>query len=210
MKLKKTTKKKNIETSKEGVNQVIQNLEKEMSDLNAEIAEFARLNKDDQTYIDNLNTDITDLKISVSSFDESGTSLDEMIERIEQDIQNANKNIDSKLQEIENTKQETIKTEEAIIGFEQDIENIKSEVSVAVSVATHYYDQYQSGILTEELAKKNAADQIRVSYNAITLWQKGVNKTCRGFKSIEWIESGDVLSRYINPSREKYLELYGE
>ena len=24
------------------------------------------------------------------------------------------------------------------------------------------------------------------------------------------IESGDVLSRYINPSREKYLELYGE
>lgn len=31
----------------------------------------------------------------------------------------------------------------------------------AVSVAKHYYDQYQSGILTEELAKKNAADQIR-------------------------------------------------
>ena len=121
--------KKNIETSKEGVNQVIQNLEKEMSDLNAEIAEFARLNKDDQTYIDNLNTDITDLKISVSSFDESETSLDEMIERIEQDIQNANKNIASKLQEIENTKHETIKTEEAITGFEQDIENIKSEVS---------------------------------------------------------------------------------
>ena len=23
------------------------------------------------------------------------------------------------------------------------------------------------------------------------------------------IESGDVLSRYINPSREKYIELYG-
>lgn len=28
-------------------------------------------------------------------------------------------------------------------------------------MAKHYYDQYQSGILTEELAKKNAADQIR-------------------------------------------------
>ena len=24
------------------------------------------------------------------------------------------------------------------------------------------------------------------------------------------IESGDVLSRYINPSREKYIEIYGE
>ena len=40
-------------------------------------------------------------------------------------------------------------------------ENIKSEVSAAVSVAKHYYDQYKSGILTMELAKKNAADQIR-------------------------------------------------
>ncbi|MBU5478525.1 methyl-accepting chemotaxis protein [Eubacterium sp. MSJ-13] len=40
-------------------------------------------------------------------------------------------------------------------------ENIKSEVSAAVSVAKHYYNQYKSGILTEELAKKNAADQIR-------------------------------------------------
>lgn len=39
--------------------------------------------------------------------------------------------------------------------------NIKSEVSAAVSVAQHYYDQYKSGVLTEDLARKNAADQIR-------------------------------------------------
>lgn len=57
--------------------------------------------------------------------------------------------------------------------------------------------------------KQECADFLGVSYNAITLWLKGLNKTCRGFKYIEWIESGDVLSRYINPSREKYLELYG-
>ena len=81
--------KKKLEVSKEGTKQVIANLDKEMQELNAEITQFAELNKDDQTYIDNLNTDITDLKISVSSFDESGTSLDEMIARIEQDIQNA-------------------------------------------------------------------------------------------------------------------------
>ena len=121
--------KKNIEASKEGTKQVIENLEKEIAELNAEITKFAELNKDDQTYIDNLNTDITDLKISVSSFDESGTSLDEMIERIDQDIQNANKNIENKLQEIENTKQETVKTEESIVSYEQEIEHIKSEVS---------------------------------------------------------------------------------
>lgn len=90
--------KKKLEVSKEGTKQVIANLDKEMQELNAEITQFAELNKDDQTYIDNLNTDITDLKISVSSFDESGTSLDEMIARIEQDIQNANASIETKKQ----------------------------------------------------------------------------------------------------------------
>ena len=40
-------------------------------------------------------------------------------------------------------------------------DSIKSEVTAAVSVAKHYYGQYKSGILTEQLAKKNAADEIR-------------------------------------------------
>ena len=121
--------KKKLEVSKEGTKQVIANLEKEMQELNAEITQFAELNKDDQTYIDNLNTDITDLKISVSSFDESGTSLDEMIARIEQDIQNANASIETKKADIENAKLETTKNEEAISNFEQEIEKIKSEVT---------------------------------------------------------------------------------
>ena len=121
--------KKKLEVSKEGTKQVIANLDKEMQELNAEITQFAELNKDDQTYIDNLNTDITDLKISVSSFDESGTSLDEMIARIEQDIQNANASIETKKSDIENAKLETTKNEEAISNFEQEIEKIKSEVT---------------------------------------------------------------------------------
>ena len=57
---------------------------------------------------------------------------------------------------------------------------------------------------------QECANFLTVSYNTMRLWKLGVTKTCRGFKSIEWIESGDVLSRYINPSREKYIELYGE
>ncbi len=121
--------KKQIEASKEGTKQVIANLEQEITQLNAEIAKFAEFNKDDQTYIDNLNTDITDLKISVSSFDESEISIDEMIARIEQDIQNANKNIENKLLEIKNTKQETSKEEEAILNLGKEIDKIKSEVS---------------------------------------------------------------------------------
>ena len=123
------TEKKNIEAAKEGTKQVIANLEKEITELNEEITKFAELNKDDQTYINNLNKDITDLKISVSSFDESGISIDEMLERIGQDIENANNNIENKLQEIEKTKQETIKTQEDILNFGKEIDKIKSEVS---------------------------------------------------------------------------------
>ena len=57
--------------------------------------------------------------------------------------------------------------------------------------------------------KQECADFLGVSYNAITLWLKGLNKTCRGFKAIEQNESGDVLSRYIKKKKKKYIELYG-
>ena len=49
----------------------IEKIEKENKELNIVIEQFADLNKDNQTYIDDLNMDITNLKISVSSFDES-------------------------------------------------------------------------------------------------------------------------------------------
>ena len=56
---------------------------------------------------------------------------------------------------------------------------------------------------------QDCADFLGVSYNTVRLWNIGVTKTCRGFTSLEWIESGDVLSRYINPSRKTYIEKYG-
>lgn len=121
--------KQEIISAKEGITKVIENLDKENAELNQKIAEFAKDNQEDQTYIDNLNTDITDLKISVSSFDESGTSIDEMIARIEQDIENANKSIENKTAEIENLKLENEKTNEDILNFGKEIDKIKEEVS---------------------------------------------------------------------------------
>ena len=60
--------KKDIAENKEKLIEDLANLEKEIQTLNLEVEEFVKLNKDDQTYIDNLNMDITNLKISVSSF----------------------------------------------------------------------------------------------------------------------------------------------
>ena len=117
-----------ILSSKEGTKLVIQNLEKEIEELNLEIKEFAIANKDDQEYIDNLNTDITDLKISVSSFDESAVSIEEIISRIELDIKSATTNIQNKQIEIDNIKLENENLENLITESNQQIEKIKSDV----------------------------------------------------------------------------------
>ena len=107
----------------------IQNLTKEIEELNSVIEEFAKTNKDNQAYIDDLNFDITNLKISVSSFDESNVSIDEMIERIEQDIKNSNISIENKKMQIKTIEDENKALEESIESSKKEIENIKQEVS---------------------------------------------------------------------------------
>lgn len=57
---------------------------------------------------------------------------------------------------------------------------------------------------------RECADFLGVTYTAIRYWLQGVNKSCKGWTHIEEIESDDVLSRFINPSRAKYVEIYGE
>ena len=102
---------------------------KEMEDLNTVIEQFAVNNKDNQKYIDDLNLDITNLKISVSSFDESENSIDEMVARIEQDIENQKKSMESKQATIEENKKDNQELEVAIQNLEAQIEQIKLEVS---------------------------------------------------------------------------------
>lgn len=71
-------------------------ISKENEEKQAIIDEFASSNKDSQTYIDNLNEDITDLKISVSSFNESEMSIQEMSEMINKEIETHTKNVEIK------------------------------------------------------------------------------------------------------------------
>ncbi|NLC87244.1 MAG: chromosome segregation protein SMC [Clostridiaceae bacterium] len=104
-------------------------LTKEIEELNAIIEEFAKTNKDNQTYIDDLNFDITNLKISVSSFDESKISIDEMIERIGQDIENQNISIQNKETQIKAIEEENKNIDESINNLKQEIENIQKDVS---------------------------------------------------------------------------------
>ena len=103
-------------------------LKKEIEELNAIIEEFAKLNKYSQSYIDDLNFDITNLKISVTSFDESKMSIDEMIERINQDIANNNISIKNKEEQIVLIVEEKKSLDENITVLYNKIEEVKQEV----------------------------------------------------------------------------------
>ena len=106
----------------------IQEINEENEKLKKIITEFAELNKDNQKYVDDLNFDITNLKISVSSFDESESSIEEIQERIHSEIESTNKSIENKKTQIEQIKQDNFDLEKAIEEIKEKIEKIKEEV----------------------------------------------------------------------------------
>lgn len=140
--LEKTKKEKeeNLEKQDEYSKEIME-LDNQNSKLNEVIEEFTNVNKDNQKYIDDLNFDITNLKISVSSFDESETSINEMMDRINLDIQNNTTSITNKknLREkilidnteienkIEETKQRISDLEKEILGSTEKAEKLKQD-----------------------------------------------------------------------------------
>ena len=135
------TEKETNKQKQEELNKQVEKIDKENEELGKVIEEFTNLNKDNQKYIDDLNFDITNLKISVSSFDESEVSINEMVERIEIDIQNNLSSISNKKEirekilvdnaELE-TKIEEIKVkiqdlEKEILGSTDKVEKLKQE-----------------------------------------------------------------------------------
>ena len=113
----------------EEIKEEIQKINKNTEELTTIINEFAENNKDNQKYIDDLNFDITNLKISVSSFDESEASIYEIEERINQEIENNNKNILNKKLQIEKSIQENFTLEKSIEDIKEKIGKIKEEVN---------------------------------------------------------------------------------
>ena len=130
-------------------------LAKEIEELNEVIEQFAINNKDNQKYIDDLNLDITNLKISVSSFDESENSIDEMVARIKQDIENHNKSIDSKQQNITKIEQDNKDLAISIKNLEAQIEQIKQDVE---NSSTKIDELKQERILKNEKLSKTEAE----------------------------------------------------
>ena len=121
-------KKQELNSIKEEAKEQIEKLSKENEELNKVIEEFANLNKDNQKYIDDLNFDITNLKISVSSFEESEMSIKEMTERIEEDIKNNEESIRNKQEQLSNIKNDNEQLMNNINELKNKITQIKEDV----------------------------------------------------------------------------------
>ena len=93
--------------------------------MNIEINNFVENNKDNQKYIDDLNYEITNLKISVTSFNESGLSINEIVNRVEEDILNTNKNKENKLVLCDGIKKNNEELEQKIELLKDNIKNAK-------------------------------------------------------------------------------------
>ncbi|MBQ9313475.1 MAG: chromosome segregation protein SMC [Clostridia bacterium] len=107
----------------DAINQAIKNMDNENEELQMEVDSFAKLNSEQQKKIDDLNSDIVDLKISVSSFDESALSIDEMLAMLDQEINNCVENVENKTKERERL---LIENDEMKVK----IDEIKSEIQV--------------------------------------------------------------------------------
>ena len=121
--------KQTSEEKQKEFNEQISSIDEENEILNNSILEFTNLNKDNQKYIDDLNLDITNLKISVSSFDESEMSINEILERIDKDIEKNKTSINNKTEAKEKIIENNKELEEKIEKLKQDIINLEKEIS---------------------------------------------------------------------------------
>ena len=158
------TEKENSINKKEEIQKDIIQLNEETEKLSKIINEYVELNKDNQKYIDDLNFDITNLKISVSSFDESESSIEELQERINGEIETTNISIKNKEEQIEQIKQDNFNLGQSIEEIQEKIATIKEEVK-------------NSGSKIEELKTKRIEKNEKLS--------KQENETTEKFKVIE-------------------------
>ena len=127
------------------------------------VEEFALNNKDNQKYIDDLNFDITNLKISVNSFDESGNSIDEIVERIKQDIENNKQSIANKEESIKKANEEKVNLEKSIANLEEQIKQIKSDVENSANIV----ETLKANRLESNEKLKKAEEEISSQFNTI-------------------------------------------
>ena len=146
----------------ENVKNEIEEMLKNINSLEQEISEFVSKNKDNQKIVDDLNFDITNLKISVSSFNESEDSLNEFITRIENELTNNNKSLSAKTNLIEKLTKENKELEEKIENTKQEIENIKNLSTQSVEKVNNLKEERQNLSNKVDKYEKNINEEFKI------------------------------------------------
>ena len=143
------------------------NKEKEQIDNENEkirsiISEYSTINKDTSKKVDDLNFDITNLKISVSSFYESESSIDEMAQMLKNEIENQNKNIESKVSQIEKIDFEQKELENKINETNSKIEELKAKATSSDEDIEKMKKERQLANEKLSLKEKEEVDEFKV------------------------------------------------
>ncbi len=223
----KVEKKENA-VKQEELNSKVAQMDKENNDLNVVIEEFTNINKDNQKYIDDLNFDITNLKISVSSFDESEVSINEMMERINQDIENNNASIDNKKNarekitkdneelslKIEEIKKKIVELEKEVLGSTEKIEKLKKERIVKSEKLVQIEKEIEEENSKIEDIKNHISkldlkkSKIELELNQVIdkMWEE-YELTPNNVGEIEKIENPNKVQKQVNGIRSEIREL---
>lgn len=206
----------------------VNTIDEENNKLNAVIDEFTEANKENQKYIDDLNFNITNLKISVSSFDEGESSIDEIMERIEQELENNKQSIVSKKELIDKLKLENEELNTKIEQFKQQIadleadvekssekvENLKKERISKNERLTHLENEME-----EQNAKvediKNQISKLEIKKSKIDLEQNQIinrmweeyELTPNNVGEVQKIENPEAVQKQVNNLRSQIRDL---
>lgn len=151
----------------DAINEFIKKLDAENNEMQSEVDSFGEKNSEKQTLIDELNSDIVDLKISVSSFDESSLSIDEMVEMLEQEINNCQQNVDNRVsgrekllveneelkEKIDNIKLEIANADKSVLEAESKIDELKQTRETKNTEAVTIDEKVESQFKTIEILK---------------------------------------------------------
>lgn len=118
------------------INELIKKAEDENAKMQSVVDEFSEKDKEQQEIMNNLNSDIVDLRISVSSFDESAVSIDEMIEMIDDEINNCIQNVDNR-----------IKDREKLLEENNSLKNKINELEILVADADKISKETEEKVL---------------------------------------------------------------
>ena len=109
-------------------NRRLEQIQKENVQLQDKINDYAEKNKEINKIVDDLNFDITNLKISVSSFDESENSINEIQSLIKKDIENNTKGVEAKEKKNQILESEIDTLNSIILKNQEEIKNINDVV----------------------------------------------------------------------------------